>query len=189
MKKTITIAGQAIEYSIKRYKRNKNLRLTINNRGNLVASKPWYLSEARVERFIKSQATWVMEKLADFKLHNQNNPFHSSSQEYLKYKQSAERLVLKKIAKFNQHYQFQFARISVRNQKTRWGSCSSRGNLNFNYKIIFLAPRLIDYIIVHELCHLRELNHSIRFWNLVSQKIPQCQLIRQDLQKKGIELK
>lgn len=67
---------------------------------------------------------------------------------------------------------FQFNRISIRNQKTRWGSCSSNKNLNFNYKIVFLPYELAEYLVVHELCHLIHFNHSKDFWNLVENYCP-----------------
>lgn len=189
MKKEITIDGQKIEYTIKKYKRNKNLRLAINSRGNLVASKPWYLSEKAIEKFIKEKFNWIKEKIEYFNKLNGRNNYRSSNNEYLSYKKAAERLVIRKITELNSFYQFRFSKISIRNQRTRWGSCSSRGNLNFNYKIIFLPEKMIDYIIIHELCHLKELNHSPKFWRLVAQKIPNHREIRKDLQKKGIELR
>jgi len=189
MKKEITLAGQKIAYTVKKYKRTKNLRLTINDRGVLIASKPWYLSGKAVERFMRAKAEWIMEKLEYCQKINDKNPWHSSQNGYLVYKKPAARLVLKKVNHFNKTYRFKFSKISIRNQRTRWGSCSSRGNLNFNYKIIFLPEKMIDYIIVHELCHLKELNHSDRFWELVSQNIPRHKIIRKDLQKKGIELR
>ncbi len=85
---------------------------------------------------------------------------------------AARVLVHQKLAQFNLSYAFQYHRVAIRNQSTRWGSCSSKGNLNFNYRIIFLPPELQDYLIVHELCHLKELNHGKKFWELVSQTIP-----------------
>ena len=63
-------------------------------------------------------------------------------------------------------------RITIREQKTRWGSCSSRGNLNFNWKLIMAPPQVLDYVVIHELCHLHEFNHSPRFWALVQHQMP-----------------
>jgi len=78
----------------------------------------------------------------------------------------------KKVNKFNKVYGFKFNKIAIKNQKTRWGSCSKKGNLNYNYKIVLLPEKSADYIIVHELCHLKEFNHSRKFWNLVERALP-----------------
>jgi predicted metal-dependent hydrolase len=63
-------------------------------------------------------------------------------------------------------------RIAIREQKSRWGSCSSKGNLNFNWKLIMAPPQALDYVVIHELCHLHEFNHSPRFWTLVAGQMP-----------------
>ena len=91
---------------------------------------------------------------------------------YLEHKELTRSLILERLEYFNQHYQFTFNRVAIKNQRRCWGSCSSLKNLNFNYKIYFLPAHLQDYIIVHELCHLAELNHGADFWNLVAQQIP-----------------
>lgn len=107
---------------------------------------------------------------------------------YQKYKTEARILVGQKLEKYNQVYNFKYNRVSIRDQKTRWGSCSKKGNLNFNYKIIFLPEDLADYIIVHELCHLKEFNHSIRFWSLVAQVFPNHLKLRAQLRKTRIHI-
>lgn len=105
------------------------------------------------------------------------------SKKYLKNKESARQLVKSRLEFFNQHYNFEYNRIAIRNQKGRWGSCSNRKNLNFNYKIVLLPKELADYIIVHELCHLKEFNHGEGFWNLVEEKIPNHEELKKQLNK------
>ena len=90
----------------------------------------------------------------------------------LKYKEEARKLALSRLEHFNQFYNFEYGTVRIKAQTTRWGSCSSKGNLNFNYKIALLPPHLLDYIVVHELCHLGEFNHSQDFWDLVEKMIP-----------------
>jgi predicted metal-dependent hydrolase len=78
---------------------------------------------------------------------------------------------------------FEYSKVRVKRQKTRWGSCSSNGNLNFNFKLLKLRKELIDYVIVHELCHLKEMNHSPRFWSLVEEIIPNYKELRKELRR------
>lgn len=98
-------------------------------------------------------------------------------------KQQALTLVLQRVAHFNAYYNFTYNKVSIRNQKTRWGSCSTRGNLSFNVKILLLSPEMQDYLVVHELCHLKEFNHSKQFWSLVEEQIPEYQTIRQKMRQ------
>lgn len=63
-------------------------------------------------------------------------------------------------------------KVTIKAQKTRWGSCSSLGNLNFNWRLIMMPQKIIDYVVVHELCHLKEMNHSLAFWNRVEEIMP-----------------
>lgn len=97
---------------------------------------------------------------------------------------SARALAHARLSHFNQHYGFSYSRVFIRNQKTRWGACSAKGNLGFNYRIAFLPPELADYVIVHELCHLGQFNHSRAFWELVEQQIPNHKELRHQLRTK-----
>lgn len=98
-------------------------------------------------------------------------------------KKEALILVQNRLAHFNTYYNFSYNKISIRNQKTRWGSCSTRGNLSFNVKILLLPIDMQDYLVVHELCHLKEFNHSERFWSLVAQQIPDYKEIRSAMRR------
>ncbi len=107
---------------------------------------------------------------------------------YIENKTAALELALDRIAYFNSTYNFTFKKISIKNQTSRWGSCSRRGNINFNYRIALIAPELADYIIVHELCHLGEFNHSKRFWDLVEKTVPNWRELRAKLKEEGKKL-
>jgi len=106
----------------------------------------------------------------------------------IKKREQARRFVEYRINYFNKFYNFEINRIAIKNTSTRWGSCSSKNNLNFNYKIIYLRPALADYLIVHELCHLGELNHSKRFWALVYKTIPDYVNINKELRRTPVKL-
>lgn len=88
------------------------------------------------------------------------------------YRKKAEEVLHDRLQFFNEHYDFSYHKVTLRNQKTRWGSCSRAGNLNFNWRLIMAPIEVIDYVVVHELCHLKQMNHSARFWNLVAEMIP-----------------
>lgn len=97
---------------------------------------------------------------------------------YLAHREVARAMIMDRLAYFHAVYNLTYGRVSIRNQKSRWGSCSRKGNLNFNYRLLFLPASLRDYILVHELAHVRELNHSKRFWNEVRKVIPHYQKLR-----------
>ena len=103
------------------------------------------------------------------------------NKKFLDNKERAKKLILERLNYFNMFYGFTWHRVAVKNTKRRWGSCSKKGNLNFCYKLISLSPKLADYIIVHELCHLGQFNHSRAFWNLVAQTTPNYKNLRNEL--------
>ena len=100
---------------------------------------------------------------------------------YLANKEAARALVTERVHHFNAHYKLKIGRIAIKNHSTRWGSCSSKGNLNFNYKLVFLPADLRDYVIVHEICHIKEFNHGKGFWALVGEIVPEYKEMRKRL--------
>lgn len=101
--------------------------------------------------------------------------------DYIKNKEKTRSLVLERLEFFNRSYSFYYNRVSIRDQHTRWGSCSKKANLNFNYRLIHLPAHLSDYVIVHELCHLEEMNHAKSFWDLVAKTFPNHRELRREL--------
>ena len=100
---------------------------------------------------------------------------------YLAHKESVRALITERVRYFNTHYGLSVGKIAIRNQRSRWGSCSKKGNLNFNYRLAFLPEELRDYVIVHEICHIKEFNHGRGFWDLVSVTMPEHRALNKKL--------
>ena len=185
MKKQIEIGGKNIEYTLCMSKRAQNVRLTIHGDGNLVAIIPAGMHEHVAERFIMKKSQWVLDTIERFKKYPVKTFAKGNKKDFLMHKEHARALTRERLAYFAAIYNLSYNKISIRNQKTRWGSCSRKGNLNFNYKIVLLPQQYADYIVVHELCHIKEFNHSKKFWNLVAATMPDYREIRAELRKHG----
>jgi len=172
LQKTFTKNNIEVTYTIKPRKGVRGVRIAVHPDQSVVVTKSKYLSDQEVERLVGLKALWILEKIQEMKKKPQKLLAQYSVKDYEEHKQHAYVLAYNKILHFNRTYMHEVKSISIRNQKTRWGSCSGRGNLSFNYKIVFLPEELCDYIIVHELCHIQEMNHGKAFWNLVSKTIP-----------------
>jgi len=101
--------------------------------------------------------------------------------QYEKYKEEARALVLERLLHFAPLFGVSLKKVFIKNSRTRWGSCSSKGNLNFNYRLALIEPELVDYVVVHELCHLKHFNHSPLFWAEVARAVPHWKLLRKRL--------
>jgi hypothetical protein len=170
--KIIKIKNQEIAYSLLRLKRSSRLRVTIRPGGICSVSAPWRLSDSQIEGFLSEKGDWLIQKIEHMKLLAPAMTKKEERLEYVTYKEQAREIAVYKVTHFATLYKLPWKKIAIRNQKTRWGSCSRRGNLNFSYKLALLPSDLADYLIVHEVCHLKEFNHSERFWNLVALVIP-----------------
>jgi predicted metal-dependent hydrolase len=175
--------GNDFSYFLRRSKHSKKLSIIIQSDAKISIAAPKYIPLYLLERFIVSHADWILGKIEYVRMHPVKQRLGGSYNDYLKHKKMAHALVKKKLEEFSQKYGLSCHKFFIRNQKTRWGSCSSRGILNFNYKLVFLPPHLLDYLLVHELCHLKELNHSNNFWAEVSRVIPDYLSCRRELKK------
>lgn len=160
--------------------RARRLRITIKGSGECVVTIPKRMPMVLVKRFVAEKAEWIRVKQEEMR----EKVVKLGSYEVRKFsevKEEALRFAEDRVAVLNKMYGFSYKTISVKNQKTRWGSCSRRGNLNFNYRIVDLPAHLADYIVVHELCHLKEFNHGQKFWALVAQVFPNHREMRREL--------
>lgn len=163
-----------IKYTTRQNRRSKHLRLVVHPDGRVVVSVPMRVSSEFIDKFVASKKDWIEDSLKRFaSIPVSPHKIKSSKADYKKYKEMARTLVHEKVIKWNQHYKFKVGKIFIKNQKSRWGSCSRKGNININYKIALLPDHLADYLIVHELCHIGQFNHSQKFWDLVGQTVPE----------------
>lgn len=165
----------------RRLRRSKNIRLSVRADGRILLTYPWWISHKKASLFLNAQQAWLQKQLLKFKESKHSLLGDGSRADYLLKKEEARALILERLAYFNRFYQFNYQGVSVRNQSSRWGSCSQRKNLNFNYRLIYLPDSLRDYVIVHELCHLQEMNHSQNFWHLVAKTMPDYKELRKKL--------
>ena len=105
-----------------------------------------------------------------------------------RYRNAAKDYFGKRVAFYHQVTGGVYHTITVRDQKSRWGSCSSRGTLSFNYRLMFAPPRVLDYVVVHELCHRRHMNHSAAFWKAVEEVMPDYAQWRKWLKENGRDI-
>ncbi len=170
-----------IEYTIRKSNRAKRLRLAVYCDGSVIVTTPAGVGQGIIQEFVIQKRYWIYEKLRFFRSLDTGAMRFFKKDEYMKHREKALEIAVARVEYYKRIYDFVYNKINIKNQKTRWGSCSKKGNLNLNYKIIFLPEAIRDYIIVHEICHLLEFNHTKRFWNLVQKGCPDYKDIKRKL--------
>jgi len=179
----IELDGVRVAYELKFSARSRGIRLTVHPDGSVAVSAPTGTRHTAVERMLREKSAWVLGALERCKKHTGKIFLKSGKRELAKHKEEALRLVEARLAHFNEVYHFPYKKISIRASRTRWGSCSRTGNINFHFHIVHLPPHLADYLVVHELCHIGAFNHSKAFWELVARAVPEYKECRKDLKK------
>lgn len=181
----ISLDKEEIEVEIIRSKR-RSMAIQIRTDGSVVVRVPMHASDRAIKRFVSAHARWIADnrgqmferrkKLAD-------NPYDIPAWESLSAadKKIAKQKIMEHVDYYARRMEIDYGSISMRNQKSRWGSCSSKGNLNFNYRLAYLPEELLDYVVVHELAHRRHMDHSAAFWEEVETYYPAYKKCRQML--------
>jgi len=180
----IIIDNCKIPVIFKTASRSYHIRILIYKDGRIVVTRPKWVSFKKAQNFLIEREAWLKEQFITLGVDSFSKRLkdkEADKEHYQKYKELAKIRILKKVEEVNKIYNFSYKKISVRNQKTRWGSCSRQGNLSFNYRLAFLEEEALFYVIAHELCHLKEFNHSASFWRLVSKAVPNYKYWRQKL--------
>lgn len=168
----------------------KTIAIEIKPDATVLVRAPYFMKNAEICKFVKEKEHWITEHLKKVK-ERQKKAEDVQKLTIDEVKQLAD-LALKVIPEKTRYYaesmNVQYGRITIRNQKTRWGSCSGKRNLNFNCLLMLAPDEVIDYVVVHELCHLIEMNHSKAFWGEVERVMPDYKKRRQWLKDHGNEI-
>lgn len=156
--------------------------------GKVIVRAPLRMSKVEIEKFISSKADWIKRHL-EVSRQRQVVPMESFTPEQIQQlADAALQDIPQRVRKYAAIIGVTVGRITIRNQQTRWGSCSSKGNLNFNCLLMLCPEDVRDYVVVHELSHRKELNHSSRFWNEVARVMPDYAACRTWLKDNGAAL-
>lgn len=174
-----------ISYQIIRSSR-KTLSLQITPSGEVLVRCPNRYPVREIEKFVESRRPWLEKHLSRLETRPAGPVFTREEIEALA--DRALKIIPGRVRCFAPVVGVDYGRITIRCQHTRWGSCSARGNLNFNCLLLLCPPEVLDYVVIHELCHRKELNHSPRFWEEVERSCPDYRVHRKWLKDNGAAL-
>lgn len=169
--------------------RRKSLAIEITPELQVVVRAPARMPVREINAFVQEKDDWIrahLQRMEEKKrLREQHREPAFSEEELQELATQAMKLIPQKVRYYAQIIGVTYGRITIRNQRTRWGSCSGKGNLNFNCLLLLMPEEVLDYVVVHELCHRKEMNHSARFWEEVEKILPDYRQRRKWLKDNG----
>lgn len=170
----------------------KTVAIQVNSDLSVTVRAPRSASEKDIEEILKKKEAWIskhIEKIKDAKERFEAEPTEKLTREkVIALADEALKVIPERVEYFAKVIGVTYGKITVRNQKTRWGSCSSKGNLNFNCLLMLAPPEVLDYVVVHELCHRKQMNHSKAFWLEVEKVLPNYKEVRKWLKEEGSQM-
>lgn len=170
----------------------KTVAIQVNSDLSVTVRAPYSASEKDIEEILKKKEAWIsrhIEKIKKTKERFEAEPTEKLTREkVITLAEEALKVIPERVEYFAKVIGVTYGKITVRNQKTRWGSCSSKGNLNFNCLLMLAPPEVLDYVVVHELCHRKQMNHSKAFWLEVEKVLPNYKEVRKWLKEEGSQM-
>lgn len=154
----------------------RTVAIQVNRDLSVTVRVPRWATKRDIDEILREKEAWILKQID--KIKQEEAAYEASAPEQLTYEDirelasKASKYVPERVRYYAGKVGVNYGRITIRNQRTRWGSCSSRGNLNFNCLLMLAPPEVIDYVVVHELCHRKEMNHSKAFWDEVGRVLP-----------------
>ena len=168
--------------------RRRTLALEVREGGEVIVRAPLYSHKAEIDAFVRAHENWIITKYNLMITKQNKKPEHTFPKPEEINAEELDRIkaaFAERTAYYAGLINVTYNRITVRDQKTRWGSCSGEGNLNFNWRLIFAPAGVLDYVVVHELAHRKEMNHSPRFWKVVEDTMPEYRKYQKWLKENG----
>lgn len=165
-------------YELRKSQRAKALSLTVRLDGSVLVTAPRFFGIEAIDRFVAKHADWIRERVEAAR---GRSIVRLSRADIPRLKREAARLAAELSRHYSARYGVTHGAITIRAQKSRWGSCSKNGNLSFNYKMAALPREIAAYIVVHEICHRIAFDHSRDFWALVEREVPDHRRLRKQL--------
>lgn len=172
-----------IPIELNRAKR-KTLAVTITPEGSLLIKAPERMTEKEIKRFLEQRRFWIYKQTKHM-LAASADRIYRSEEEIKRLREQARIVLTEKTEYYKSIIGVEYRRLRIGDQKTRWGSCSSKATISYNWRLVLMPEKIMDYVVVHELCHLLEMNHSKVFWNHVSDVIPDYKVRRKWLKENG----
>ena len=170
----------------------KTVAIQVNSDLSVTVRTPRSVSEKDIEEILKKKEAWIskhIEKIKETKERFEAEPTEKlTCEKVIALADEALKVIPERVEYFAKVIGVTYGKITVRNQKTRWGSCSSKGNLNFNCLLMLAPPEVLDYVVVHELCHRKQMNHSKAFWLEVEKVLPNYKEVRRWLKEEGSQM-
>ena len=163
----------------------KTIALKIKGDGRIIVRAPLRMAARDIQRFVDSKAAWIEKHLGIIQQRQQPVGSAFTLEQLQQLADAAKSDLPQRVARFAALVGVTYGRITIRAQKSRWGSCSGKGNLNFNCLLMLCPEDVRDYVVVHELCHRKEFNHSPRFWAEVEKVLPGYKVHRKWLKDNG----
>lgn len=170
--------------------KRKTLAIEIRPDMRVVVRAPEKIPQKEIIKFVEEKQNWIKKHIAQMyfkaeEIKKQKKEPALTNADIEKLCQKALSVIPDKVKYYAEIMEVTYGRITIRNQKTRWGSCSSKGNLNFNCLLMLMPDKVLDYVVVHELCHLKQMNHSKKFWMEVEKYMPDYKSYKKWLNENG----
>lgn len=166
----------------------KTVSIAIERDLRVILRTPLQMTESEIQRFLEEKQPWIQRHLEQMRQRCQSMEPPLTEAELKALVARAKEVLPQRVAKFAPLVGVTYGRITIRHQVSRWASCSAQGNLSFNCLLMLCPPETADYVVVHELCHRLEMNHSPRFWAEVARVMPDYPVHRRWLKEHGVQL-